>query len=102
MVKKKNSIDILRLNFINYKQLDNPSIGSDLNLPLFANPQGTALHWLAGNVPVISFISLFQGLLTKNKNVIKVSKTYKSLFLSVFHDLQKNIKIKKKFKKNFS
>ena len=100
-LKKKNSIDILRLNFINYKQLDNPSIASDLALPLFANPQGTALHWLAGNVPVISFISLFQGLLTKNKNVIKVSKTYKSLFLSVFHDLQKNIKIKKNLKKTF-
>ena len=99
MVKKKNSIQILNLNFVNYKQLDNPSIYVDPKITLFAKPQGTALHWLAGNVPVISLISLFQGLLTKNKNIIKVSKTFINLFSVIFYDLKKNFKIKKKLKK---
>ena len=54
---------------------------------------------MAGNVPVISLISLFQGLLTKNKNIIKVSKTFTNLFSKIFDDLEKNFKIKKKLKK---
>ena len=95
MVKKKNSIEILNLNFVNYKQLDNPSIYLDPKIPLFAKPQGTALHWLAGNVPVISLISLFQGLLTKNKNIIKVSKSFINLFSTIFYDLKKILKLKK-------
>ena len=35
-LKKKNSIDVLNLNFINYKQLDNPSIYLDPKISLFA------------------------------------------------------------------
>lgn len=98
-LKKKNSIEVLNLNFVNYKQLDNPSIYLDPKITIFAKPQGTALHWLAGNVPVISLISLFQGLLTKNKNIIKVSKSFINLFSTIFYDLKKNFKIKKKLKK---
>lgn len=93
-LKKKNSIDLLNLNFVNYKQLDNPSIYIDPEISIFARPQGTALHWLAGNVPVISLISLFQGLLTKNKNIIKISKSFKNLFSIIFEDLENNLKIK--------
>ena len=73
----------------------------DPKISLFARPQGTALHWLAGNVPVISLISLFQGLLTKNKNIIKVSKTFKNLFSIIFNDLENNFKINKKYNKTF-
>jgi hypothetical protein len=100
-LKRKNTIKLLNLNFINYKQLDDPSIYADPQNLLFARPQGTALHWLAGNVPVISLISLFQGLLTKNKNIIKVSKTFKDLFSIIFNDLESNLKIRKNLKKTF-
>ena len=100
-LKTKNTLDVLNLNFVNYKQLDDPSMYVDPQNSLFARPQGTALHWLAGNVPVISLISLFQGLLTKNKNIIKVSKTFKDLFSIIFNDLENNFKIKKKLKKTF-
>lgn len=94
-LQKKKSIDLLNLNFNDYKLLDIPTIYSNKKISMFARPQGTALHWLAGNVPVISLISLFQGLLTKNKNIIKVSKTYKTLFSIIFSDLKNNLKIKK-------
>ena len=100
-LKRKNTIKILNLNFVNYKQLDDPSIYENPQNSLFARPQGTALHWLAGNVPVISLISLFQGLLSKNKNIIKVSKTFKNLFSIIFNDLENNLKIRKNLKKTF-
>ena len=99
-LQKKNTIDLLKMNFNDYKLLNDPTIYNN-NIPMFARPQGTALHWLAGNVPVISLISLFQGLLTKNKNIIKVSKSFKTLFPIIFSDLKLNLKIKKSLKKNF-
>jgi len=98
-LSKKNSLEILKLSFENYKILDDPTSFSKKNLKLFGRPCGTALHWLAGNVPVISLISLFQGLITKNKNIIKVSKSYKKLLPSIFEDIKKNLKTSKKFKK---
>jgi len=34
-------------------------------------PRGLVVHWMAGNVPTLGFLSLLQGLLTKNANLIK-------------------------------
>ena len=45
----------------------------------FAVPRGVITHWIAGNVPVLGFISLFQGILSKNKNIIKVPKSYSDI-----------------------
>ena len=56
---------------------------------------------MAGNVPVISLISLFQGILTKNKNIIKISKIYQEIIPKIFFDLKKNCKLKNKSKKTF-
>ena len=36
-------------------------------------PRGMAVHWVAGNVPVLGLLSLVQSLLCKNTNVLKVS-----------------------------
>jgi len=38
-----------------------------------AFPRGLAVHWMAGNVPTLGFLSLIQGLLTKNANIIKIA-----------------------------
>jgi hypothetical protein len=38
-----------------------------------AFPRGTVVHWMAGNVPTLGFLSLVQGMLTKNANVIKLA-----------------------------
>lgn len=37
-----------------------------------AQPRGLVVHWVAGNVPVLGIISVVQGLLTKNANLVKV------------------------------
>ena len=36
--------------------------------------KGVITYWLAGNVPVLGMISLIQGLITKNVNVIKLPR----------------------------
>lgn len=38
-----------------------------------AQPRGILVHWVAGNVPLLGMISLVQGLLSKNANLVKVS-----------------------------
>ncbi|CAB1061342.1 hypothetical protein D1BOALGB6SA_6115 [Olavius sp. associated proteobacterium Delta 1] len=38
-----------------------------------ALPRGLVAHWMAGNVPTLGFLSLVQGILTKNANLIKVA-----------------------------
>jgi Acyl-CoA reductase (LuxC) len=39
-----------------------------------AQPRGVLVHWVAGNVPLLGMISVIQGLLTKNANLVKVSR----------------------------
>jgi len=88
-LKKSNSKKILNLSFQNYKMLDEPIKNNENGSYLFARPNGIALHWMTGNVPVITLISLFQSILTKNKNIVKVSSHYKDLFEAIFNDLTK-------------
>jgi hypothetical protein len=38
-----------------------------------AQPRGLVVHWLAGNVPVLGFLSLVFSFLCKNANLLKVS-----------------------------
>ena len=45
-----------------------------LGKKVMALPRGLVTHWLSGNVPAIGLISLVQGLLTRNANIIKLSR----------------------------
>jgi len=45
-----------------------------------AQPRGLAVHWVAGNVPLLGLFSVFQTLLTKNVSLVKASsKSYKDM-----------------------
>ena len=87
MVKKKNIENLLKLNLNNYKALDQ-YIKID-NQNIIAHPKGVIVHWLAGNVPVLVIISLFQGLLTKNINIIKAPKNMKTVIVQLLNDISK-------------
>ena len=41
---------------------------------LRALPRGIAAHWLSGNVPLLGMFALIQSILSKNTNILKVSK----------------------------
>ena len=41
---------------------------------LRAQPRGIIVHWLAGNVAMLGMLSLVQGIVTKNANILKVPR----------------------------
>jgi hypothetical protein len=86
-LKKTNIKNLLKLNLNNYKVLDQ-YIQID-NQNIIAYPKGVIVHWLAGNVPVLVIISLFQGLLTKNINIIKAPKNMKTVIVQLLNDISK-------------
>ena len=86
---KKASIEkMLKLNFADYSFLDHPKPSSKNDDLLYARPLGNAVHWIAGNVPVLGIISLFQTLLTKNKSIVKVPNSFKNVLPDILNDLK--------------
>jgi hypothetical protein len=74
--RRSNLESILDSSFGNRGFLDKFVPGrSNSSKAYRAFPRGLAVHWLAGNVPTLGFLSLIIGVLTKNANLIKVSSS---------------------------
>ena len=58
----------------NRKVLDDFCFIPANNYEVIANPKGIIAHWLSGNVPLLGMLSLIQAMLTKNANILKVSR----------------------------
>ncbi len=97
--KKSNLEKLIKLNFKNYNFLDDPYYDSKLKTILYARPLGIAVHWVAGNIPLLGIISLFQSLITKNKSILKVPSNLKSILPQILNDLKKNNNFNLKTKK---
>lgn len=52
-----------------------------------AFPKGLVVHWLAGNVPTLGFISLLLSLVSKNTNIIKLPTTASPFLAQLIDDL---------------
>lgn len=63
-------------------------IGDD-NLLFRAQPRGLAVHWLAGNVPVLGIFSILFSLLTKNVSLIKAPSHGYQEIIEAFDNLSK-------------
>jgi hypothetical protein len=50
-------------------------LGANDAMMVRAQPRGLAVHWVAGNVPVLGLLSVVQSMLCKNANVLKVSRS---------------------------
>ena len=74
------------------KYLDDfKSTSDNSKILLKAQSKGLVCHWIAGNVPILGFISLVQGILTKNLNIVRVSKTFGSILpymLDTFNEIE--------------
>lgn len=58
---------------------------------MYANARGLVCHWLAGNVQILGLFALVQAILTKNCNLLKVSKNDEGVFrllLTAFEGLE--------------
>lgn len=53
-----------------------------------AQPRGLIVHWVAGNVPVLGIISVVQGLLTKNANLVKVPASDRGLLPALLNSMR--------------
>jgi hypothetical protein len=53
-----------------------------------AQPRGLVVHWLPGNVPVLGMLSLVQALLSKNANLLKLSRASAGLLPHLLAGLQ--------------
>lgn len=87
-LKKNNINKMLNINFEDYSYLDNPKASRKDASIIYARPLGHAVHWIAGNVPVLGIISLFQTLITKNKSIVKVPNSFKSILPDILKDLR--------------
>lgn len=86
-LNKSNINKLLNQNFQNLASLDYPQYDERLRYLLYARPVGVSVHWIAGNVPVLGVISLFQTLITKNKNIVKVPLNFKNILPNILNDL---------------
>jgi hypothetical protein len=72
---KKHLMEITNFAFRGNRNFLDDFISIDENKnKLKAQPRGIVSHWIAGNVPMLGMLSLVQGILTKNANIVKVSK----------------------------
>lgn len=71
----------------NYIKLDEKNF-------IAATPKGIITHWLSGNVPILGLLSLIQGLVTKNINILKISKETGMLIPNFLNEIAK-INVKK-------
>ena len=72
---RRNHLEsILKTAFEDLEILDRFVQGNGRNDRFYrVYPRGLVVHWMAGNVPTLGFLSLIQGMLTKNINIIKSS-----------------------------
>jgi len=59
------------------------------NVVYHAQPRGLVVHWIAGNVPILGFISILQALLTKNVSLVKASSKAYAEFLVLLRSFSK-------------
>ncbi len=69
-LRRDNLRRIVEVNLGNMKILDD-FIG-DGRKRLRAFPRGIVCHWIAGNIPTLSLFSLFQSILCKNGNILRI------------------------------
>lgn len=97
-LKKSNINKMLNINFEDYSYLDYPKNSLVDDTIIYARPLGNAVHWIAGNVPVLGIISLFQTLITKNKSIVKVPNSFKSILPDILKNLRDSNYFKEKNK----
>lgn len=89
-LRRENIERICRLNFGDNSYLDGYN-DSGMGFSMLARPRGIVCHWVASNVPTLSFFSLVMGILTKNGNILKVSEENRGTLTALLHCLSKEV-----------
>ena len=62
---------------------------NNTNVKLSAQPRGIVSHWISGNVPMLGMLSLIQGIITKNANLVKLPKDNLDIVPSLLASMSK-------------
>ncbi len=74
-LKRVNLEPLVNESFRNNKNyLDTFIFSNNLKKMLMCQPKGIVTHWLSGNVAILGIISLIQGIITKNANIVKLPR----------------------------
>ena len=74
---KKNLKQILNSHFQSLDELNLKNSKKNNRFKIL--PKGLVVHWIAGNVPTLGFLSLILGILTKNKNIVRLPQFSKKI-----------------------
>lgn len=86
-LRKQNLNRTVGLNFREIGFLDG-FVEVEKNHFLKAQPRGIVCHWIAGNVPILAAFSLFQSVLCKNGNILRVPKTSIETVVSILKRME--------------
>ena len=81
-LRRDNLERVCKLNYGNTSYLDSFA-DSGTGFKMIAQPRGMICHWVASNVPTLSFFSLVMGILSKNGNILKVSEENKEILIAL-------------------
>lgn len=89
-LRESNLLDYLETNFSDKNILDRYVKVKEKQIK--AQPRGLVCHWIAENVPTLALFSLFQSIICKNSNILKISEDCKENMVSVVKKLE-NIRV---------
>lgn len=98
---KKNNIEKLIDSSLGDKRVLNEFIDKGNGKFIKAQGRGIACHWIAGNIPTLALYSVFQALIARNSNIIRIPKESIDLVLKLFN-LMDNIEINYQSTRYFS
>ncbi|WP_315115039.1 acyl-CoA reductase [uncultured Clostridium sp.] len=89
---KKNNLDkVINLNISNKYFLDK-FIEVDEKKFIKAQKRGIVCHWIAGNIPTLGIYSIFQSIICRNSNIVKIPLKNEDIIIELLKPL-KDIKI---------
>ena len=68
---RKSNLEKLIQNNLGNKEVLNQFIGMG-NKRVKAQSKGIVCHWIAGNIPTLALFSLFQSILVRNANIVRL------------------------------
>lgn len=84
--RRANLEKLIRMNLKDEKYLDEfVAIGNDKFIK--AQPRGVSCHWIAGNIGTLALYSIFQSLMAKNSNLVKVPKKSMAVVVNILKHL---------------
>ncbi|UCE38202.1 MAG: acyl-CoA reductase [Thermoplasmata archaeon] len=85
-LRKDNLKKICRLNYLDQTYYEDFK-ETESKFELCAQPRGIVCHWVASNVPTLSFFSLIQSILSKNGSIVKAPEENIDIILTILKHL---------------